>query len=143
MANDHGEMAGEREHILNRFPSSVRDVFMWRRKPARLRSTVICIYRLDAFGEDSPLLSGGRVSNLKGLKRFPRGGGASDCRPSNTDRPTTLSFFLAHRCARSFSASSSPLPSPAPTVTYCELLTDHTHPARKRLSLLARKFRAT
>lgn len=37
-----------------------------------LGPAAVCIYRFDALREDSPLLPGGRVSNLKGLKRFPR-----------------------------------------------------------------------
>jgi len=61
-------MAGEREHILNRFPSSVRDVFMWRAEPARYMHAYIPMLL-----EDPPLFSAWGAPNLKGLKRFPRG----------------------------------------------------------------------
>lgn len=47
----NGEIEREREHILNRFPSSVRDVFMWRGEElarARTRLLYVYTYRFDA-----------------------------------------------------------------------------------------------
>lgn len=81
----------EREHILNRFPSSVRrDVFMWRTKPAPARPGC-CMYippRCSRRGLASSF--GGGSFEFKRFKAISQEGGASDCRPSNTDRPTTL-----------------------------------------------------
>lgn len=122
----------EREHILNRFPSSVRDVFMWRTKPARLGPAAVRIYRFDALGEDSLLLSGGESFEFKRFKAISQEGGASDCRPSNTDRPTTRSFLpLALSSSRLIPFRLLSLLSPVPAVTYCDLLTELCYPARK------------
>jgi len=128
-------MAGEREHILNRFPSSVRDVFMWRAEPARYMHAYIPMLL-----EDPPLFSAWGAPNLKGLKRFPRGWRV---RLSALERRSTDEDSFSPTC-RALSCppldpfpllvgsnSSAPLPLPPPTppflfllkvVTYCELL---------------------
>lgn len=73
----------EREHILNRFPSSVRDVFMCRATGYHTTSRRACsecthrlVYRRHRrrwlLSRTRLLFSG--ASNLKGLKRFPWGG---------------------------------------------------------------------
>lgn len=97
----------EWEHILNRFPSSVRDVFMWRAEPA----LYVCIYiaskacswkGLAFFSLREREREGGmkKVSNLKGLKRFPRGWrvGLSALKHRSTDDSFSLScpppFFI-------------------------------------------------
>lgn len=97
----------EREHILNRFPSSVRDVFMWRTKPALLGPAAVCIYTASMLLERLRLFFLGESLEFKRFKAISQEGGASDCRPSNTDRPTTLSLFLASR-ALSFTVALDP-----------------------------------
>lgn len=82
MANDHGEMARPREREKERMNIYFKQISLVRARciyvayktGAALGPAAVCIYRLDALREDSPLLSleQGRVSNLKGLKRFPR-----------------------------------------------------------------------
>lgn len=72
MANDHGEMARERTYFKQISLFYARCIYVAHKTSARLDPAAVCICRLDAFGEDSPLLSKGGVSNLKGLKRFPR-----------------------------------------------------------------------
>lgn len=89
----------EREHILNRFPSSVRDVFMWRAEAARGLYVRRRHYRRRRHRRRFDAPRRGLASFFGGLefKRFKaisQGGvGASDCRPSNADRPTTILSF--------------------------------------------------
>lgn len=118
----------EREHILNRFPSSMRDVFMWRTEAAR----AVYMYNdatarhplLDAPRKDySPLFFSG-VSNLKGLKRFPRGwsvGLSALERRSTDDNSFSPLCYYPRPSVRSRVDPFFTL-SIVPVVTYCELL---------------------
>lgn len=85
----------------------------------------------------------GRESfEFKRFKAISQEGGASDCRPSNTDRPTTRSFLpLALSPSRLIPFRLLSLLSPVPAVTYCDLLTELCAALpEKRLSLSARKI---
>lgn len=131
----------EREHILNRFPSSVRDVFMWRTKPARARPGYCMYIPLRCSWRGLASSFWGESFEFKRFKAISQEGGASDCRLSNTDRPTTLSLFLA---PPAFSPSHL-IPfrlfsflSLIPAVTYCELLREPC--PKKRLSFSTRKI---
>lgn len=116
----------EREHILNRFPSSMRDVFMWRTEAAR----AVYMYN-DATASFSSMLlerttrlffSG--VSNLKGLKRFPRGwsvGLSALERRSTDDNSFSPLCYYPRPSVRSRVDPFFTL-SIVPVVTYCELL---------------------
>lgn len=98
----------EREHILNRFPSSAM-YLCGAQNQRRLGPAAVCIYCLDALGEDSPLLSGGRVSNLKGLKRFPRRVARRIVGPRTPiDRRLFRSFFAS--CALRSLVALDPFP---------------------------------
>lgn len=132
----------EREHILNRFPFSVRDVFMWRRKPALLGLAAVCISPRCSWRRLASSFEGGESLEFKRFKAISQEGGASDCRPSNTDRPTTLSLFLTPRSRPPTRSGPFPplLSSRFGCVTYCELLREPCCPARKRLPLSARKI---
>lgn len=115
---------------------------MWRTKPAPLGPAAVCIYRLDALEEDSPLLSGrgGEVSNLKGLKRFPRRVARRIVGPRT---PIDRRLFLAPVALDPLSPLLE-LPSPVPAVTYCELLRELCRsPAEKGRPFRREKFRAT
>lgn len=109
------------------------------------------MYRLDASGRDLPFFSLGKgegegvrkVSNLKGLKRFPRGWrvGLSALKHRSTDDSFSLScppLSLRHSCPPSrlipFRFLFSLL-SPSSVVTYCELLREPCRPAEKDLAL--------
>lgn len=72
-------------------------------------------------------LSSGGVSDLKGLKRFPRGWRVGLSALEIADRPTTIpSLCLADAAAAAAATELIPFRfsslSPFPVVTYCELL---------------------
>lgn len=96
----------EREHILNRFPSSVRDIFMCRATGYRCLPVCVRIARLRCFV--SPPLSR-RACSLRGLVSFFFGGSEFKrfkaislgvarriLSSSNADRPTRILFPLFH-----------------------------------------------
>lgn len=90
----------EREHILNRFPSSVHDIFMCRatgnQEPVYIRADLgVCCRRCSMLFEDSPLFFGG--FEFKRFKAISQGVAPPDSRYSNVDRPTTASSFLLPR----------------------------------------------
>lgn len=110
-----------------------------QRNSARL----LYVYTASMLLERTRLFFLGESFEFKRFKAISQEGGASDCRPSNTDRPTTLSLFLAPAFSSSrlipFRLLFSLL-SPISVVTYCELLRELSRSARKRLSLSARKI---
>lgn len=149
---------GESEHILNRFPSSARDVFMWRAEPARsdmlctyvqlyMYTSTRCFWRgLTAFfgGVESfefkrfKAISQGVARRIVGARTpidrrrlFSLSCYTRSCRPPRA--PDPFSFFLA-------------LLSPFTTVvTYCELLREPCRIAGRSSACPFRrgKFRAT
>lgn len=66
----------EREHILNRFPSSVPRCIYVAHENQRRSTRLLYVYTASMLSERTRLFflggGGGEVSNLKGLKRFPR-----------------------------------------------------------------------
>lgn len=88
----------EREHILNRFPSSVHDVFMCRATGYQNR----CVHTgLDGvlpppFAALRGLASFFGAFEFKRFKAISQGVNAPDPWPSNADRPTRLSPPLCH-----------------------------------------------
>lgn len=66
----------EREHILNRFPSSVPRCIYVAHENQRRSARLPYVYTASMLSERTRLFflggGGGEVSNLKGLKRFPR-----------------------------------------------------------------------
>lgn len=137
----------EREHILNRFPSSASDIFMWRAEPAR-PGNAICtciVYLASMLLEERTrrFFRRGGASNLKGLKRFPRGWrvGLSALERRSTDDD---SFSLSYPPPRLIPFCSSPL-SAVTIVTYCELLGEPCRLAERGSACPFRrgKFRAT
>lgn len=66
----------EREHILNRFPSSVPRCIYVAHETERRSARLLYVYTASMLSERTRLFflgeGGGEVSNLKGLKRFPR-----------------------------------------------------------------------
>lgn len=126
-------MAGERTYFKQISLFRARCIYVARKTSAARPGC--CMYIPPAHGEDSRLFfPRGGVSNLKGLKRFPRRVARRIVGPRTPiDRRLLRSRPPTHIPFRLFSL-------PVSTVTYCELLREPCHPARKRLSLSARKI---
>lgn len=84
----------EREHILNRFPSSACTMYLCGAQNQR-GSARLYVYTTSMLLERTRLFFLGGSFEFKRFKAISQEGGASDCRPSNTDRPTTLLLLLA------------------------------------------------
>lgn len=105
----------EREHILNRFPSSVpRRIYVARETSAARPRLALYVYTASMLSERTRLFllgarGGGGSFEFKRFKAISQEGGASDCRPSNTDRPTVSSLPPSRLIPfRLFSSSSLP-----------------------------------
>jgi len=132
--NDHGEMARERTYFKQISLFRVRCIYV-AHKTSAVRPGC-CMYTTSMLLERIRFFFLGGVSNFKRFKAISQEGGASDCRPSNTDRPMTLSFFLTPVPFLLFS-----LLFPTSVVTYCEFLKEQC--CRKSCPFRCEKFRAT
>lgn len=143
----------EREHILNRFPSSVHDVFMWRAGPDR-GPGMPRVYT-PPLEKNSPFFFGGVKSfEFKRFKTISQGVARRIVGPRTVDRPFEDDSFSVTRSAVGFRLPPCLIPfrffsslSLFPIVTYCELLREPPRrPARKKNStrpFRRGKFRST
>lgn len=88
----------EREHILNRFPSSVHDVFMWRAGPDR-GPGMLRVYT-PPLEKNSPFFFGGVKSfEFKRFKTISQGVARRIVGPRTVDRPFEDDSFSVTRSA--------------------------------------------
>lgn len=117
---------------------------MWRTKPARGSARLLYVLYISLRCSWRGLASSfwGRVSNLKGLKRFPRRVARRIVGPRTPiDDSFVLSCPLAYSSSRLIPFRLFSLLSPVPVVTYCELLRELCRTAlKKAVSFGAQNF---